>query len=104
MFLLCCGICCRCDGTDQQLQIRFGTHNLDLAALVNRGFGAGIPVFAVQVDPRSLTGPVIVINEVLVDGAQLTAEQKGTGTNLKQLMDGMKSTAPHSPWSRNILG
>jgi uncharacterized protein involved in outer membrane biogenesis len=47
---------------------------------------------AVQVDPRSLTGPVIVINEVLVDGAQLTAEQKGTGTNLKQLMDGMKST------------
>lgn len=47
---------------------------------------------AVQVDPKSLTGPVIVINEVLVDGAQLTAEQKGTGTNLKQLLDGMKST------------
>ena len=47
---------------------------------------------AVQLDPKSLAGPVIVINEVLVDGAKLTAEQKGTGTNLKQLMDGMKST------------
>ena len=48
---------------------------------------------AVQVEPRSLAGPVIVINEVLVDGARLVAEQKGTGTNLKQLMDGMKSTS-----------
>ena len=48
---------------------------------------------AVQIEPRSLTGPVIVINEVLVDGARLAAEQKGTSTNLKQLMDGMKSTS-----------
>jgi uncharacterized protein involved in outer membrane biogenesis len=48
---------------------------------------------AVQIEPKSLTGPVIVINEVLVDGARLVAEQKGTSTNLKQLMDGMKSTS-----------
>lgn len=45
---------------------------------------------AVQIEPKSLTGPVIVINEVLVDGAKLHAEQKGTSTNLKQLLDGMK--------------
>lgn len=46
---------------------------------------------AVEVKPASLTGPVIVINEVLVDGARLTAEQKGATTNLTALMNGMKS-------------
>ena len=45
---------------------------------------------AVQVEPGSLTGPVIVINEVTVDGARLTAEQKGTSTNLTQISNGMK--------------
>ena len=46
---------------------------------------------AVQVQPRSLTGPVIVINEVRVDGARLTAEQKGTTTNVNELLDKLKA-------------
>lgn len=44
----------------------------------------------VQVEPRSLTGPVIVIKEVTVDGAKITAEQKGKTTNLTELSNGMK--------------
>ncbi|MEE4659451.1 MAG: hypothetical protein V2J89_03225 [Halieaceae bacterium] len=45
---------------------------------------------AVQVAPASLTGPVIVIEEVTVDGAALTAEQRGATTNLQALLEGMK--------------
>lgn len=48
---------------------------------------------AVQVRPASITGPVIIIDEVLVDGARLTAEQTGASTNLQQLLDGMKSSS-----------
>jgi hypothetical protein len=56
---------------------------------------------AVQLEPRSLAGPVIVISEVLIDGARLTAEQRGTTTNLKQLQEGMKpaSEEPAPPAS-----
>jgi hypothetical protein len=46
---------------------------------------------ALEVDPSSITGSVIVIREVLIDGAVLLAEQKGTSTNLKDLLDGMNS-------------
>jgi hypothetical protein len=46
---------------------------------------------AVQLEPRSLAGPVIVINEVLIDGAKLSAEQKGTRTNIQDLMDNLQS-------------
>ena len=48
---------------------------------------------AVQIEPGSLSGPVIVINEVTIDGATLVAEQKGLGTNLKELLDGMNAGA-----------
>lgn len=44
---------------------------------------------AIQVDPTSLTGSVIVIDEVTIDGARLLAEQKGLTTNLKALMENM---------------
>ena len=43
----------------------------------------------VQVEPGSITGPVIVISEVTVDGAKITAEQKGKTTNLTELSNGM---------------
>ena len=46
---------------------------------------------AVQVAPGSLTGPVIVINEVLVEGARLTAEQKGNTTNVRELLNNLES-------------
>jgi hypothetical protein len=51
---------------------------------------------AVELDPSTLTGGVIVIREVLVDGADLQAEQKGTTTNLKDLMDNMNKGAADS--------
>ncbi|BFM16067.1 hypothetical protein R50073_22500 [Maricurvus nonylphenolicus] len=46
---------------------------------------------ALQVEPKSLTGKVIVINEILIDGAKLIAEQKDlTRTNLQDLLDNVK--------------
>ena len=52
---------------------------------------------AVQLEPASITGPVIVINEVLIDGAQLTAEQKGTTTNVQELLDSMQTGGEAPP-------
>ena len=52
---------------------------------------------AVQVAPASLTGPVILIEEVTVDGAALTAEQRGLSTNLQALLDGMKPSDTQAP-------
>lgn len=46
---------------------------------------------ALQVDPASLTGDVIVIDEILISGAKLLAEQKNlTDTNLQALLDNMQ--------------
>lgn len=46
---------------------------------------------AVEVDPASVTGPVIVIREILVDGARLMAEQKDlTHSNLQALLNNIK--------------
>ncbi len=47
---------------------------------------------ALEIDPTSLTGPVIVIREVLVDGALLQAEQKMASTNLTELLNGMQGS------------
>ena len=44
----------------------------------------------VQLDTGSITGPVIVIKEVTVDGARITAEQKADSTNLADIKKGMK--------------
>ncbi len=52
---------------------------------------------AVDIRPASLTGPVIVIDEVKIDGARLTAEQKGTTTNLTALLDGMNTSSSAEP-------
>lgn len=47
---------------------------------------------ALQVEPKSLTQNVIVINEILVDGAKLIAEQKTISrTNLQDLLDHIKA-------------
>ena len=48
---------------------------------------------ALQVDPGSLTGDVIVIKEVLVDGATLVAEQKALATNLKELLENIEKSS-----------
>jgi AsmA family len=47
---------------------------------------------ALQVEPKSLTQKVIVINEILVDGAKLIAEQKTISqTNLQDILDHIKA-------------
>jgi hypothetical protein len=45
----------------------------------------------VAIAPASLTKPVIVISQVKIDGASLIAEQKGTRTNLSELLDNIES-------------
>jgi hypothetical protein len=47
---------------------------------------------ALQVDPASLAGDVIVIREILVDGARLVAEQKALKTNLKELLENIEKS------------
>lgn len=52
---------------------------------------------AVQVDPKSLAGDVIVINEILVDAAKISAELKGSNTNLQALQKNIsQSTASNA--------
>lgn len=66
-----------------------------------KGFSASsifeMDTVALQVDPASVTGPVIVIKEVTIDGARLMAEQKGLGTNLKALMENMDTGSEAPP-------
>ncbi len=42
---------------------------------------------------KSLTGPVIVISEVSIDGAKLIAEQKGATTNLSELLKNVEESS-----------
>jgi len=49
---------------------------------------------ALQIDGSTLNGPVLVIEELLVDGARLTVEHKNlTDTNLQQLLDNLQQNA-----------
>lgn len=41
---------------------------------------------ALQIEPRSVMDDVIVVNELLVEGVTITAEQKGLTTNLQELL------------------
>lgn len=57
----------------------------------NSEYAFSLGTVALQVDPVSVTGPVIVIKEILVDGAKLVAEQKDlTKSNLVDLLNNMK--------------
>lgn len=47
-------------------------------------------------DINSLTGPVIVISQVTIDGAKLVAEQKGTTTNLSELKKNLDASASNT--------
>ena len=46
---------------------------------------------ALQIVPSSIGGDVIIIDEILVDGAQLNIEQAAGKSNLKQLMENIES-------------
>jgi len=52
---------------------------------------------ALEIDTSSITGDVIVINEVLISNAYLLAEQKGLNdTNLQALLDNIESGSENS--------
>lgn len=54
---------------------------------------------ALQIRPSSLREDVIVIREILVDGAQLNAEHQNlTEVNLKALLDNMRPEATEEPY------
>lgn len=49
---------------------------------------------ALQIDPLTISNPVIVIDEILVDGALLTVEHKGlSDTNIETLMDNVQANS-----------
>lgn len=47
----------------------------------------------VRLDLASLSGSVLVVQDVLVDGARLYAEQRGQRSNLTELLDRMQTSA-----------
>lgn len=64
-------------------------HGLSIANLdgFNEPYLFQLEQIALQVEPASLREPVIVIDEILVDGLQLTVEDKGIAqTNIQELM------------------
>ena len=46
-----------------------------------------------DVDLESLSGPVVIITEVTVDGAKIIVEQKGGKTNLTELLDKVEASS-----------
>ena len=80
-----------------KIQLTKGRGEVHSLTLANLPGYSDKPIFrvgqvALQIAPGSLTKDVIVIEEILVDGAQLSAEHKGVADiNLKELLDNMTS-------------
>ncbi|UTF60458.1 AsmA family protein [Gilvimarinus sp. DA14] len=78
------------DSTHFELkQGRGELHGLSIANLegFNEPYLFQLNEVALQVEPATLRDPVIVIDEILIDGAQLTVEDKGIAqTNIQELM------------------
>lgn len=54
---------------------------------------------ALQIEPQSVVGDVIVVKELLVEGVTVTAEQQGMTTNLQELLKAVQQAAagPEQP-------
>lgn len=53
---------------------------------------------SLQIQPSSLTEKVVVIREILVNGARLNGEHQGVAQiNLRQMLDNIKSAQPEPP-------
>ena len=53
---------------------------------------------ALAIDPASLAGPVVRLSEITIKGGQLNAEQKGSNSNLSELLESIESaTASEKP-------
>ncbi|WP_096085785.1 hypothetical protein [Agaribacterium haliotis] len=48
---------------------------------------AGFDDITVAMDPATLEGKVIVLDEIVIDGVNVVAEQKGKSTNIQTLLD-----------------
>lgn len=60
---------------------------------------------ALQVDPGSIGEPVIVLDEVLIDGAMLTVEHNGgTTTNIQQVLKNVQSYFPANDQAKPTEG
>ncbi len=88
-----------------KITLRDGRGELHKLAIANpKGFESSPYIFsmneiALQVSPKSLSGPVVVINEILVDGMDITAEQKGATTNIQTLLKDIKERSAKKPAS-----
>jgi hypothetical protein len=60
-----------------------------------------IDEISLDIDPTSLTGPVYVIDEVLLDGARVLAEQLGTTTNVEAIMQSVESSGSEQAGAAN---
>ena len=56
---------------------------------------------ALDIKPSSIFGDVIIIDEVLIDGADIIAEQKGQQTNLQALLDNIEKNTASSDSSES---
>jgi len=80
-----------------KIQLTKGRGEIHGLTLANLPGYSDRPIFkvgqvALQIAPNSITKDVIVIEEIGVDGAQLSAEHKGVADiNLKELLNNMKS-------------
>ncbi len=64
------------------------------------GFGEGdlVSLGALRVDvPRNLLAPSLRIPELVIEGLDLRIEQRGTSSNVGELLRGMESAAPAQP-------
>ena len=82
-----------------KIQLTKGRGEVHGLTLANLPGYSDQPIFqigqvALQIAPSSITEDVIVIEEILVDGAQLSAEHKGVADiNLKELLDNMQAAS-----------
>ncbi len=51
---------------------------------------------AIEIDPASVRSDVIVVNDMIIRGVNIKAEQKGTGTNIQALLDNISSESEES--------
>jgi protein required for attachment to host cells len=58
----------------------------------------------IDLDPRSTSEELVVIDEVTIDGVKLVAEQKGTQTNLQVMLDKIEEYSSDSPSSGSSAG
>ncbi len=91
----------------QVTQTHVGLRDVDIQLTKGRGelnhFVVGNPkgfsspyllkwdAIAIEIDPASVQSDVIIINDMIIKGVNIKAEQKGAGTNIQALLDNISS-------------